>query len=458
MANAWERFKGLFGTRDDSVGSTLLSAIATRGTAPRRGSREMLQAYKQLPWLHSVIHRIARDVGSTRWRLYRDTNKPSMGRKSFAGDTREEVTAHPFLDVLNNPNPMLGRVGTFFLMQAFLDVKGEAPVIIERAKDGKALELWPIPPHWLLQTPTQASQSFKFTSAGWVATVPDSDVAWLRELDLENPFARGTGRGDALADELDIDKFASEHIKSWFYNRALPDAVISMEGLQSMAEAERLEQRILDKHQGTLKAGRLHVSNGKMQVQVLSQTFKEQQLQETRSAQRDTILQVFSMPPEVMGIVENSNRATIDSAYYLYSRGVLVPRLESMADALTKLAREWDPALCVGFDSPVEEDNAFKLQVMQAQPTLFAKNEWRAMAKAEPLPGWDSEFPEVSTFGAPSLPALPASTTEQQPEEQPEEAPTDGSEEKQVREPSAQQHRGSLHRLNVPRRQGSANR
>lgn len=439
MANAWERFKGLFGSRPDTHGASLLSAIATRGSAPRRGSKEMLQAYKQLPWLHAVVHRIARDVGSTKWKLYRDTSRVTSGRKSFDGSGLEEVFSHAFLDVLNNPNPMLGRVGTFFLAQGFLEVKGEAPLIIERAKDGKALELWPAPPTWLQQLPTDAAPWFQFQANGWAAKIPESDVLWLREYDLENPYGRGTGAGDALSDELDIDKFATEHVKSWFYNRALPDAIVSVDGI-SKPEALRLEQDMVDKHQGTLKAGRIHVSNGKMSVQVLSQSFKEQQLQETRKAQRDTILQVYSMPPEVMGIIENSNRSTIDSAFYLYSRGVLVPRLEAMADKLTRLAKEWDPSLVVGFASPVEEDLAFKLQVMQAQPALFAKNEWRALAGAEAVAGWDSEYPSASAF-----PAFPSGQTEQPKQDKPEDSPAEGSEEEQVSEPKAHRHRGSVH-------------
>ena len=34
-----------------------------------------------------------------------------------------------------------------------------------------------------------------------------------------------------LADELDIDEFATKHLKSWFFNRALPDVFLSVEGV-----------------------------------------------------------------------------------------------------------------------------------------------------------------------------------------------------------------------------------
>jgi SPP1 gp7 family putative phage head morphogenesis protein len=135
-------------------------------------------------------------------------------------------------------------------------------------------------------------------------------------------------------------------------------------------------------------------------------------LPELRSQERDIILQVLSMPPEAMGILENSNRATIDAAMYLLTKGVVAPRLAHQADAWTTFVRrEWgDDALTVGFCSPVPEDAAFSLSVMTGQPSLFTKNEWRALAGREPIEGWDDEFPEPPAplgFGAPSpSPAL----------------------------------------------------
>jgi len=219
------------------------------------------------------------------------------------------------------------------------------------------------------------------------------------------------GIAETIADEIDLDEYATKHLKNWFFNRAMPDVFLYVEGLKSEAEAQRYEEKLRQRHGGRGKANQVHVTNGKVDVKQLGHTFREQMLPELRAQSRDSVLQIFSIPPEVMGIVENSNRATIDSAFYLFARGVLQPRLAFLADGLTRWVRDEyrDPALCLGFTSPVPDDAEFTLKVMTAQPTLFAKNEWRVLAGAPTLPEWDGEFPAAPSF-APlgSVPALPS--------------------------------------------------
>ena len=41
---------------------------------------------------------------------------------------------------------------------------------------------------------------------------------------------------------------------------------------------------------------------------------------ESRKFLRDSANQHFHIPPEIMGILENSNRSTIDSAFYLLNK------------------------------------------------------------------------------------------------------------------------------------------
>jgi hypothetical protein len=42
-------------------------------------------------------------------------------------------------------------------------------------------------------------------------------------------------------------------------------------------------------------------------------------------------MQVYGIPPEKLGIVENSNRSTIDSADYLFAKSILVPQPAQLA-------------------------------------------------------------------------------------------------------------------------------
>jgi phage portal protein BeeE len=413
--------KGVFGSgvAAQSAGG-LLASILQSGLAPRRGTKELLQAYRTSPWLHAVVHKIASEVGAHPLELYRSKKPAAMAQRSlsraavgYSPKGSIEVETHEFLTLLANPNPVLSRGAFQYLVTAYLDLKGEVPVVVERGSNGRPSELWPIPPHWLLAIPCAGTPFYRFSYLAWQRMIPEDDVIYFRHPDLEQPYARGVGIGETLADELDVDEYATGHLKQWFFNRAVPDVFLYVEGIRTRDQAKEYEELLRQKNGGRGKNNQVHVTNGKVELKQLGSTFREQMLPDLRDQERNTILQCYSMPPEAMGIIENSNRATIDAAMYLLMKGVVAPRLSHQADTWTGFVRREyrDDNLTVGFCSPVPEDDAFKLQVMSAQPTLFAKNEWRELAGEEPIEGWDEEFPSAPAplaFGAgPGAPALP---------------------------------------------------
>jgi hypothetical protein len=115
---------------------------------------------------------------------------------------------------------------------------------------------------------------------------------------------------------------------------------------------------------------------------------RQGQFVQIRDHERDMILHTWGVPPEILGVIESSNRATITASEYLYSKLVLVPRLELMRGVLQeRLAKEWDERLVVDYVSPVERDREFALKVQMAMPGIFTVNEWRELAGDEPLDG-----------------------------------------------------------------------
>lgn len=428
-----DRIKGWFtGSASQSAGS-LLASILQSGRAPRRGSRELLIAYRTSPWLHSVMHRIAGEVAAVPLQLYSSPTRGAaerMKRRAVPADA-QLVERHPLLDLLSNPNPVMTAGVLMYLVNAYLDMKGEAVLVIERNGAGLPAELWVVPPHWLVEPPSKASPAYRFGHMGWQRTIAETDVIWIRHPDLENPYSRGVGLVEAMADEIDIDQFATDHLKQWFFNRAMPDVFLYVEGVKSDVEAQRYEEKLRSKHGGRGKANQIHVTNGKVDVKTIGHTFREQMLPDLRDQSRDFILQLFSVPPEVMGIVENSNRATIDSAFYLFARVVVTPRLSFVCDALTSWCRaEYkDASLCVGFESPVPEDAEFRLRVMQAQPDLFQKNEWRKLAGLPPLEEFGDDLvsrPSPPALGLPAGTPAPADAEEDDDAEEPEDEEPEG--------------------------------
>lgn len=398
-------WKGLFGPGESAQTSAggLLAGILQAGQAPRRGTRELLLAYKRLPMVHAVVHRIAHDVAAVPLKLYRAKggrtskyfNGTGVVRRSMIDDSRrtgdlEEVTSHPFLDMYNRMNPALGGLASRAINQVYVELAGESYQVKERNGLGLPVELWPVPPHWIYDIPRAGWPNFRASWMGWQKVIAEDDMLWMKHADTDNPYGRGAGTGTSLADELDIDEYSAKHIRNWFHNGAMPSAIVSLEGA-SKTEVERYGEEWLQKLRGNDKAHQIKFTNGKLQVQNLTDTFRDQELVKLRNASKEIIRETFGVPPEIMGTITNSNRATIESAYFLYSTGVLCPRLDFLVSAYQSMVDEFDERLVLDYVSPVPEDKEFRQKQQGQIPSAFKIDEHRAVAGLAPLEDGEGE-------------------------------------------------------------------
>ena len=95
-------------------------------------------------------------------------------------------------------------------------------------------------PSWVKEVSTFTSDQYKIQIGGKDVDVPGSEIIAFNEPDPANPYWRGAGVAEALADELDTDESA-KFTKSFFFNRARPDLVIFRKDLDR-EEAKRLER------------------------------------------------------------------------------------------------------------------------------------------------------------------------------------------------------------------------
>jgi hypothetical protein len=137
-------------------------------------------------------------------------------------------------------------------------------------------------------------------------------------------------------------------------------------------------------------------------VTTLTQTLQSMEITTLSDAKRDTVVQVFGVPPEVVGIIENSNRATIQGADHIFAKYVLEPRLEFLRSYFQeRLAPEYDARIIIDYQSPVGEDKEFMLKVATAAPWSRRVNEWRELQGLDPLEDDEGgqHFPKPLTLG-----------------------------------------------------------
>ena len=97
---------------------------------------------------------------------------------------------------------------------------------------------------------------------------------------------------------------------------------------------------------------------------------------------RDAVLEHFGVPREIMGITENSNRATADSAQYIYAKNVLMPRVKNREEAINEqLLPLFGDGLIWRYDAIIPYDKEFdKGKALDGYRTgLLTKNEARRL-------------------------------------------------------------------------------
>ena len=322
---------------------------SARGDAPPQGSSDVLNGYANLPWLRAVTGRIAQAMAATDWQLYavrkpqqRAVKNAFLQRASGAirhkalnemveNENADLITEHVLLDLLHDGNPFHTGVQLWRLTSASLDLVGEVYWLLQRNGVGAPAAIWPIPPTWILETPIPGRDTYRVNFKGRYAEVPSTEILALTDPNPADPYGRGTGLAAALGDELATDEYAAKLVRQFFLEGARPDFMIwpknSEMGLDP-AELKRFTNDWLNRHQGYQRAWRPYMSGQEMGLHEFDKDFGKMQMVELRQFERDTIIQTYGMPPEMLGVLTASNRATIEAAEYIFTRWVLTPRLE----------------------------------------------------------------------------------------------------------------------------------
>ena len=351
-------------------------------TPPDRNSEEWMKSFGVNPRM-SVVDKIASDLSYIQGRLYRiDEN----------GD-RQEVTVHPFLDFMKKPNPLyeFNASAVWRLQAIYLMLKGEGYFIIERYSDGTPAELWPVPTHWVQMTPYLGNPFYQVrTTDGGIMNISVDDMFVMRDLNPLDPYRRGLGQAEALADEIEIDEYAAKFQKKFFYNDATPGVVIAMPGA-SDEQQTRFLAKWDERLRGANKSHRPITIGGPADhpavVTKLSDNMKDLDMVNGRIFVRDAVLEHFGVPREIMGITQNSNRATADAAQYIYAKNVLTPKLKNRQDAINQqLLPAYGEKLEWEFDDIIPHDQEFDKGVALDgwNNGLLTKNEAREKLGLEP--------------------------------------------------------------------------
>ena len=323
---------------------------------PSRNTAEWMQSFGTNPRL-AVVDKISGDLSYATGKLYR------IGQNG----EKTEILSHPFLDFWKRPNPLYEFTASALwrLQNNYLLLKGEGYFIIERYDNGYPAELWPVPTQWVQMTPYQGFPYYTIrTTEGGLMDVSVDDMFVMKDLNPLDPYKRGLGQAEPIADEIEIDEYAAKFQKKFFFNDATPNLVISMPGASDEQQTQFLA-KWRQRFQGANKSHGVATIGGPPDqaatVTKLSDNMKDLDMINGRTFTRDAVMEHFGMPREIMGITQNSNRATAEAAQYIYATNVLTPRLMGRQDAINlQILTCYGDDLLWEYDDIIPKDKEFE--------------------------------------------------------------------------------------------------
>lgn len=311
--------------------------------------------FHEHPWLNAVVSRIGEAVAMQPVKL-----------EMRAGKEWAQVFEHPVLALMDEPNEDMSGDMLLSMCQQYLELRGEMFIAKYRNKLGAVVELWPIPPHWIAETPSRGNPQFVIRllgsgMTGGTVTIPRTEIIWHRTPNLKDPYGRGQAKAEAIGDEVQADDLAAKHTKAFYQNNARPDFAVVYDGnveQEQLTEARNSFEAI---YRGVRNAFRVAFLNNSAKIQTFGWSMSDIEHAEGRRLARETIAGLWSVHQMILGISDNVNRANAEVAKAMFNEIVVIPRLRSLSRVLTnQLVKEFDDRLALTFEEPYTGDKEFE--------------------------------------------------------------------------------------------------
>jgi len=299
-----------------------------------------MRAYGASGTVFSIVSLLARQTAKKPWHLYRQ--QPQDGRRRYTtgdkgSDQRVEVLKHLAMQLWNKPNDFMTGFQLREMGQTYLDLTGEAYIIIGRdSRSSLPMSLWTVRPDRMEPVPHREKYL-----AGYVYSGPSGERVPLQlneviQLKLPNPFDPYHGLGPVQAILVDIDaaKYSAQWNRNFFLNSATPGGVVQVDKRLSDDEWNEFTNRWREAHRGLGAAHRVAVLEQGAQWVPNAHTIRDMDFGNLRNVSRDVIREAFTIHKSILGSSDDVNRANAVTAQEHFESFLLTDRLDRWRDAL----------------------------------------------------------------------------------------------------------------------------
>jgi HK97 family phage portal protein len=249
-----------------------------------------------------------------------------------------ELTKHPLLDLMRQPNPAQTGRDLIENIISFLLVAGNSYIEVS-SLDGTPRELVLLRPDRVkvIAGSNGWPEGYDYSVYGSSVRLPAENVLHIK---MFNPLDDYYGQSpmEAAQRSIDTHNSASAWNKAMLDNAARPSGALvfaASEGRLTTEQFERIKSELESTYQGASNAGRPMVLEGGLDWKEMGYSPKDMEFTETKNASAREIALAFGVPPMLLGIPGDNTFANYAEANRTFWRQAVVPLLGRMTEALT---------------------------------------------------------------------------------------------------------------------------
>lgn len=402
----WNLFANLFTNRQTLRRTVppIGAAAAYEGLSSLPEQMRHGQQYEGAPYVYIAINRIAEACALVPMTLY-----------AHQGEARVAVPQHPFLRLLQSPNPTLSQFELFEQTIGWIELTGNAYWYVAGDAAGLPHELWVLRPDRITIVPddTRAIRGFLYEVNGQQIPLETVEVIHFKRWHPNNDYY-GLSALSAARVALQADRAMSQWNANTFgRDFGVPAGIVNIRENIPDRDFERLKQEWRSTY-GSGQRRTAFLRGGQMEWVNIGLSHTDLDFLAGRRSNREEVLNIFGVPLGILS--ENATEANATVAERLFIERTLYPKLVRVAQRITQeLLPFYGAGLVAEFADIRPTDASLRLSEIETARAVLSINEIRQRYyQLAPMPWGD--LPAALT-PAPSVePAAPPSPVAAVPE------------------------------------------
>ena len=297
--------------------------FSTFDFSSKRASRQL--DYQS--WAYAATNAIAQEFSTIDIGLFKHDDKGNMEREF----------GHPSLQILRHVNDFMTSKDIFIRASSNIDLSGNEYWFVQKGIGNQPEAIFPLQPNFITPIPDEHNyvKGYSYRIGGQTVTL---DKDFIVHFKTYNPVSDilGISTIAAARSAYDADFLAREYNQEFFLNGGNPGVVIEVEGNLTPEDKKRIREAWDQSNSGRRRRFKTIIAEGKTKIKQFSTTQKDMEFLEQRKFSRDEILSIFKVPKSILGQMEDVNRASAETAHFVFVSRTVRPRQLSFIETLNE--------------------------------------------------------------------------------------------------------------------------